>query len=740
MATDVVHQLDQLFLNLLKQVFEFTEQTHAVPRALSNFGALTWNRFLDLSKEEIETDEDFSSVSKSDKKQLKQLLQCGEQHFVNSGSTKIITYAEYKAFRRGKIKKSDLGLEPKKKKATRLDDFPVPYSGQFAHSIQNREVTQNVLDEIRAGMSDERVLKFLKACANQNRNEEDLRDPCYPFMVSETWNREELGRLLREKQNVVLRNIRDLNNARAPLVITVVAGYGNGKTHFLKIAPELVGQESLYITYNQGQNLKSDTAETGKALLVRIIFQAFGTGSVGAANFLTSPEGTKLLSLWDDNYLLDIAAGYLVQKFGDTGSFMICVDELRKVEDGRTLATSDILSTLGALTRKVFQLKSQLQCTIIVSALDDVGIETYSSSNRPVESMQLPIPDRTAVEFVANKLELPTAQLWKVVVVSGSHFRSLVTSVRVLMEGNTHVDIERLVNLTYDRLGLKLNDDVSREIKEYTKLMMDTGDSTRPPASVKLLCSFDNTIPPILIYTAYRKTSIVEEEFAHKYVLNIFHDGIANDAFDQLELWARNYDLLRSIWNLRVIPQSMDVVVPNYREVKRWYKQLRLPKMAKLSGEGILKVIGKKVQWSGLQPEYGVYYHPGLSNHPWIDRFFLAETEGPDRTMEFCLVLYQDKINSAGFSDSVKHLNFATTLLKEKLQLPILCIANVIGASDKAKKQEDFEHPYILVRDNQLHQFYTPNFAPAMRFLRTRYRDKGSKQIASATAMRNHMM
>ena len=131
----------------------------------------------------------------------------------------------------------------------------------------------------------------------------------------------------------------------------------------------------------------------------------------------------------------------------------------------------------------------------------------------------------------------------------------------------------------------------------------------------------------------------------------------------------------------------------------------------------------KKVVWTGLEPVIGVYYHPGLANHPWIDRFFMADTKSGKK----CLVLYQDKINAAGFPNAVEDLNLAAKILTEKLKVEVLCIANVIDASGQTRSQSNFEYPYLLVRDSELDEFYTTNFAPAMRFLRTRFHDHGAK-------------
>jgi hypothetical protein len=119
-----------------------------------------------------------------------------------------------------------------------------------------------------------------------------------------------------------------------------------------------------------------------------------------------------------------------------------------------------------------------------------------------------------------------------------------------------------------------------------------------------------------------------------------------------------------------------------------------------------------------LEPKLGEYYNPGLANHPWIDRFFVAVTRDGNNK---CLVLYQDKINAVGFTKAVDDLNLAADILKTRLAMPVLCIANVIGASGETIKQSEFKHPCVLVRDSELDRFYTPNFAPAIQFLRTRF-------------------
>lgn len=591
-------------------------------------------------------------------------------------------------------------------------------------------------DELKGDLSNAQILEFLGIFAKKHfRREDESENFCYPLMVSETWNSDKLYNLFRKKRATVLENIRNDDDPRAPFIVTVVAGLGNGKTHFLKAAPGFVGEESLYITYNQGQDLDTDKLTTRKALLLRIIFQTFGTGSFGAANFLTSSDGKSAIETWEYERLLSVAAERLNEKFARTTGFLICVDETRKLESLKKGATADLLSVLGALAVEVYKLSGRLQCTPLATALDNDGVDIYSTSHRKVETLELPTADSSAVDFVCRVMKLPEELIWKVFTVAGSHFRSIVTAIKVLNGGSAHVDIERLFSLSYNRLQQTLDKNTALAIEAYLKDMMERGGAATIPAPLRSLCSTDDAIPPTLICSAFRIVSRLQQLDADKHAFGIFHNDIDNDAFNQLELSAKSFDLLRSVWGMNVIPSSMKIC-----NGPLWYSELRFPRSMQTSDKGILQTKGqqqKEVVWSGLRPKIGVYYHPGLANHPWIDRFFVAQAKDESQK---CLVLYQDKINAAGFPNAVKDLNLAARILKQNLNMPVLCIANVIGASSQTRSQSRFEYPYVLVRDEELDGFYTTNFSHAMRFLRTRFRDAGTKQGAGgATNEVKHM-
>ena len=129
------------------------------------------------------------------------------------------------------------------------------------------------------------------------------------------------------------------------------------------------------------------------------------------------------------------------------------------------------------------------------------------------------------------------------------------------------------------------------------------------------------------------------------------------------------------------------------------------------------KVIQKIVHNSGVAVRYGDYFHPLASNHPCA--FVAKQKDSGER----CLVLAQDKINADGFPDAVKHLNLAASLLSKASGInDVLCIANVIGATEKTRAQQEFKTPYILIRgEKEVKNFFSVNFAVPIVFARKRH-------------------
>jgi hypothetical protein len=163
----------------------------------------------------------------------------------------------------------------------------------------------------------------------------------------------------------------------------------------------------------------------------------------------------------------------------------------------------------------------------------------------------------------------------------------------------------------------------------------------------------------------------------------------------------------------------MTVVADN--DDATWFNDLRFCNAYEQKSESLLKTEkGGNLVSTGLLLCRGAYYYPSNSSHPAVDRAFIAVHK--DDTTKECLVLVQDKINAEGLPKAVKDFNTAAKLLKT-FDRPVLCIANVIGAGNLTKSQAIFKHPYVLVRDIEVDSFYSVNFAPAIRFLRSRHVD-----------------
>jgi hypothetical protein len=120
------------------------------------------------------------------------------------------------------------------------------------------------------------------------------------------------------------------------------------------------------------------------------------------------------------------------------------------------------------------------------------------------------------------------------------------------------------------------------------------------------------------------------------------------------------------------------------------------------------------------RPEFGSYYHPSISNHPWVDRAYVAKH--PDGA--FCLVLVQDKVNATEFPEACDKLNKAADMFiadQSNLQ-DILLIVNVIGATEGTRTQSKLKWPYILIRgEDEVRKLYSANFADMVWFARKRH-------------------
>jgi len=270
-----------------------------------------------------------------------------------------------------------------------------------------------------------------------------------------------------------------------------------------------------------------------------------------------------------------------------------------------------------------------------------------------------------------------------------------------------------------NRLGAKETQDSLLLVVDY---VTDCISKTRPTAltgNVEVLCDKIGAIPPIFLMMAFE--AIGKREHLEN-LLNAFSvfDGGAGK---QLEAVSKHYDLFRADLGLPVVPGQAEVHGTLKRnKTAEWYRQLCFPDDMCLSQDALLQLKGKEVIATDIVPEVGQYSHPERSNHPCIDRAFVAWNR--DDKKEVCLVLAQDKINASEFSDACCKLNKAARLLTTNSATlkHVLLIVNVIGASEGTRAQSELEWPFVLIRgQEEVKKFYTQHFADMVWFARERH-------------------
>jgi len=224
-------------------------------------------------------------------------------------------------------------------------------------------------------------------------------------------------------------------------------------------------------------------------------------------------------------------------------------------------------------------------------------------------------------------------------------------------------------------------------------------------------------VPPAIVNYVFQELDNFGR-FQHP-AQKIFECSAYVGADKQLECCGMEYDRFRALYSLPVVPH--DMTVANRGELSTaWFRGLVFDKeVARTTkNESIFIMDGhrKEVRRTNCELDSHAYFFPSAKNHPWIDRACVAEHPASG---ERCLVIYQDKASAAKFSEAVDCLNKAANALESGFK-SVLCIAQVIGASDAMRAQQNFEHPYILIRDHEVESFYTRTFAPAVRFIRDR--------------------
>lgn len=295
----------------------------------------------------------------------------------------------------------------------------------------------------------------------------------------------------------------------------------------------------------------------------------------------------------------------------------------------------------------------------------------------------------------------------------------MVVGTHFIDRGHARVELRALMNMVYDRLDLTVTDDEAQAVVAYVKSSCKGESVGMGSENVQILAGRDGAIPPPILITCLRRVDTTE---ASRRALAIFADHSLRPTPKQLEATAMQYDLLRSIWKLKVLPEG--IKVENNSDGLTLYRDLLFQDL-ELDDSDLFKKQGKQqeIVWTGLEPTIGKYFHPATANHPYVDRFFVA-SDGKEGSTQ-CLVLYQDMVNSASFSEAVTKLIFAVKSLKpflEEKKMRVLCIANVIGAGNTfTSAQSKFTVPFVLVRNKEIEAFYSVHFAPAIRHMRRKW-------------------
>ena len=265
---------------------------------------------------------------------------------------------------------------------------------------------------------------------------------------------------------------------------------------------------------------------------------------------------------------------------------------------------------------------------------------------------------------------------------------------------------------------------------------MQLGSKGRRASVPDALVEFLNNgvVPPVLVYFAFDKADGFEER---KHPVQLMFDvSMIIDASKQLERSGDMYDRFRALYGLPVVPADARVCVPSTMTGKgkakdtSWFRSLFFDAAAGGPSAGrdgaSLFEMKHRVVRTEHSPSPGCFCFPSASNHPWIDRACVAKHETSseddrhrhDRHRQ-CLVLYQYKIND-GMSKAVDSLNQAADAFRKEWP-NVLCVAHVIGAGTNTPAASEFRHPYMLVRSEEVAEFYTAALAPAIEFSRDRH-------------------
>ncbi|CAB9528265.1 hypothetical protein SEMRO_2185_G318130.1 [Seminavis robusta] len=411
-------------------------------------------------------------------------------------------------------------------------------------------------------------------------------------------------------------------------------------------------------------------------------------------------------------------------------SVLIGVDEVMELKNVGTI--HQIASLAGEIAAECFQENKHQQVSFFITSLRIAAFST--SSGRPVIPFDPPIADESAVEVVLREyLHGRDMEKCKALVISaaGFHFRSMVFAAQVIAK-ELDPKVPSVLSEVFQRWKVRVGgfEDLCENIRDYVSdCCKGVSRGSQPEKRMSNLEDFlDRTgaLPPPLICCAFGvisddQTGVGSRMIDRKHPLfGLFNCEFAfMDPAKHLEQFGTFYDLFRSSIRLPVLSGKQEVVVPRKasKHATDWFHKLEYPKGMTISTESILEVCARKpvLTKEGKKLSEGKYYAPSARQHPLIDRAFVA-SYGRDQAV----VLIQDKL-SKDEPKAVKDLNAAANLIRaQNTEMEVLCIVNIIGAGAATTAQDSLEHPYTLVREDELDGFYSVNFSGVARFARQR--------------------
>lgn len=498
---------------------------------------------------------------------------------------------------------------------------------------------------------------------------------------------------------------------RQAVVIGLRLGTGFGKTHVLTGFPEWLNACGIYVTYNMNQLLTVDRKHPDKVILIRLTLALHGCASTQCAQFLASEVSNLFLE--PPKELLRSLFVNTAKERANKGDIAIGVDELMDlgVEEAQA-----VVAELAALAAQ-YVAETKSMCTVLVSSLASATFKTRNG--RPVVDWVPSRPNKETFEYFSNCImqEKRKQAMSLVNAASGGHMRSIVVAFLLYSRDGMDPLVPWMFNQMKDRMGTKETDGTLTKIAQYVMDCISHTDPPEYPPDVEMVSDELHAIPPVFLMLSFEARGQRQHLENLLNAFSLFDGGPGK----QLETVSKNYDMFRADLYLPVVPGQARVDASKGHKTDQWYKELRFPEDIHVSEEALLRLEGNGIVATDIVSEIGRYYFPSISNHPWVDRAYVARNRNDK---QLCLVLAQDKVNASDFADACDKLNKAASLLtgnSQKLK-HVLLIVNVIGASDNTRAQSRLEWPHVLIRGRQeVKKFYTAHFADMVWFARERH-------------------